>query len=104
MTGEAGDVFLDKAAFSIPEPYTFGNLGYYLPDLRSFGSISEDISIIKKFRFTESRSMEFRGDFFNAFNRHNLQNLVTDLSNPNFGRMTGRGAARVIQLGFRTDF
>jgi hypothetical protein len=104
MTGEAGDVFLDKAAFSIPEPYTFGNLGYYLPDLRSFGSIGEDISIIKKFRFTESRSMEFRGDFFNAFNRHNLGGPVTDLSNPNFGRITGRGNARVIQLGFRTDF
>ena len=50
------------------------------------------------------RKIELRGDFFNAFNRKNLASPVTDLSNANFGRITGQGAARTIQLGFRAEF
>jgi trimeric autotransporter adhesin len=104
LTGQAGDVLLDRNAFSSPEPFAFGNLGVYLPSVRGFGSRNEDISVTKKHRFHESRSIEFRGDFFNAFNRRNLNGPVTDLTNPNFGRITGQGNPRAIQLGMRVDF
>jgi len=43
-------------------------------------------------------------DFFNAFNRKNLSSPITDTTNANFGRITGQGAARVIQLAFRAEF
>lgn len=104
LSGQQGDLYLDRSAFSIPQPFTLGSLGLYLPDVRGFSSRSEDISLVKKFRLKEQWSTELRADFFNAFNRRNLNAPVTDLSNPNFGRITGGGAARTIQLGWRMDF
>ena len=104
LSGQQGDLYLDRNAFSIPQPFTLGSLGLFLPDVRGFASRSEDISLVKKFRLKEQWSTELRADFFNAFNRRNLNAPVTDLSNPNFGRITGGGAARTIQLGWRMDF
>ncbi len=104
LSGQAGDLFLDRNAFATPQPFTFGNLGVFLPDVRGFSSRSEDLSLVKKFRLREKLSTELRADFFNAFNRRNLNDPVTDLTNPNFGRINGSGAARTIQLGWRMDF
>ncbi|MDQ6706888.1 MAG: hypothetical protein M3Z85_13050, partial [Acidobacteriota bacterium] len=104
LSGQTGDLYLNRDAFAIPAPFTLGNLGYVLPNVRTFGSAGEDLSLVKKTYFAETRSFEFRADAFNAFNRRNLNGLVTDLSNPNFGRYTGQGGARVVQLGFRLDF
>jgi hypothetical protein len=104
LTGQQGDLYLNRSAFSAPDPFTFGSLGVFLPDVRGFGSRGEDLSIMKRVRLHEKWSMEFRGDFFNAFNRRNLNNPIADMTNPNFGRINGQGAARVIQLGWRTDF
>ncbi len=104
LTGQTGDLYLNRAAFATPQPFSFGNLGVYLPNVRGFSSRGEDISAVKKFRLRERWSTEFRADFFNAFNRRNLNNPVTDLTNPNFGRITGGGAARVVQFGWRMDF
>ncbi|MBI3684566.1 MAG: TonB-dependent receptor [Acidobacteria bacterium] len=104
LTGQQGDLYLNRSAFATPDPFTFGNLGVFLPDVRAFGSRNEDISLVKRFRLRESLSTEFRGDFFNIFNRRNLSSAVTDLTNPNFGRISGQGAARIVQLGWRLDF
>jgi hypothetical protein len=104
LTGQTGDLYLNRAAFATPDPFTFGNLGVFLPSVRGFGSAGEDLSLVKRLNLREKWSMEFRGDFFNAFNRRNLNNPVADLTNPNFGRVNGQGAARVIQLGWRMDF
>ncbi len=104
LSGQTGDLMLDRNAFAAPSPFTFGNLGVYLPNVRGFGTRNEDISVMKKHRFMERRQIEFRGDFFNAFNRRNLTAPVTDITNPNFGRITGQGNPRTIQVGFRLDF
>jgi hypothetical protein len=103
-TGQRGDLFLNRDAFAIPGPFTLGNLGVFLPDVRSFGTRNEDVSIARRITIKEQRRIELRGDFFNLLNRKNLNNPVTDLSNANFGRITGQGAARIIQLGFRAEF
>ena len=47
---------------------------------------------------------EFRVDAFNAFNRVNLSDPVTDLSNSNFGKVTSQLNTRAIQLGARLRF
>jgi hypothetical protein len=104
LTGERGDLYLNRDAFAIPTPFTLGNLGVYLPDVRGFGVRSEDLSLVKRFALTEQKRVELRGDFFNALNRRNLNNPITDLTNANFGRITGQRAARVVQLGFRVEF
>jgi hypothetical protein len=104
LSGDRGDVLLNRDSFSIPAPFTLGTLGVALPSIRSFGNRGEDLSLIKRFPFRERRRAELRADFFNAFNHRNLNDPIADLSNPNFGRITGQGAARIIQLGFRAEF
>ena len=42
--------------------------------------------------------LQLRGEFFNAFNQVNFNNPNTNISSSTFGRITGAGAGRVIQL------
>jgi hypothetical protein len=104
LSGQVGDLFLNRQAFDIPAPFTFGNLGVFLPDVFSFGSRREDLSLIRKLYAREAVQAEIRADFFNSFNRKNLGSPVADITNPNFGRILGSGPARIVQLGFRLDF
>jgi hypothetical protein len=104
LTGQAGDLFLNRDAFTAPPPFTLGTLGTFLPNVRGFGIRNENLSVVKTVLFAEKRRIEIRADLFNAFNRRNLTDPVTDLSNPAFGRINGQGAARIVQLGFRMDF
>lgn len=103
MTGEVGDRYLNRAAFTTPEPFSFGILGVFLPDLRAFGVRNENLSVSRRFRFRERSFVDLRADFFNAFNRRNLTAPILDLTNPNFGRITGQGSPRSIQLGLRVE-
>ncbi|MFN7936542.1 MAG: hypothetical protein U0R19_24685 [Bryobacteraceae bacterium] len=104
LTGDTGDLFLNRGAIVAPAPFTLGTMGTYLPYARGLGSANENLSVVRAFSLGEKRRAELRADFFNAFNRRNLGDPVSDLSNPNFGRITGQGAARVVQLGFRAQF
>jgi hypothetical protein len=61
---------LNPAAFTSPAPGTFGNVPRNTlrgPDFRQF-----DLILNKRFRFSESRSLEFRTEIFNLFNRPNF--------------------------------
>jgi len=46
--------------------FTFGNMGRNA--LRGPGINNWDFSLAKDFRITESKSLQFRSEFFNAFN------------------------------------
>jgi hypothetical protein len=58
----------------------------------------------KKFALTTKVNTEVRVDAFNAFNRVNLSDPVTDLANSNFGKVTSQLNTRAIQLGARVRF
>ena len=128
-TGD-GRYFLNPAAFSIPQPGTFGNLGRFAlhgPGLQQF-----DFTLHKRFDITERYNLEFRAELYNVFNRANFSNPPAVLSNalgvasgnlqPNqsftssaagaaFGvfnstvsKDVGLGAQRQIQLSLRFNF
>jgi hypothetical protein len=64
----------------------FGNLGRNTvtgPGLQLW-----DISAMKNFRFTESKSLQFRAELFNIFNHANFGVPVNDLNTP--GNVTGQ--------------
>ncbi|HYU46461.1 MAG TPA: TonB-dependent receptor [Terriglobales bacterium] len=75
-----------------------------------------DFSIAKKFRITESTSLQFQANFFNLFNRANfaipsgnfancLPDSVTFACTGTFGKSTATiGNPRVTQLALRFDF
>ena len=66
-----GLAYLNPAAFSIPQPGTFGNLArnaFYGPNFAQF-----DLTLGKKFAVKESRNFEFRAEFYNIFNHANFR-------------------------------
>lgn len=72
-------ILLNPAAFSIPLPGTFGNLGR--GHLRGKGSISLDLSISKSFLKKENVEALLRMDAFNILNKANFQNPTSPLPN-----------------------
>ncbi len=54
-------------AFAVPALYTYGNLGRYT--MRADDLIQFDFAMLKAFTFAKERSIEFRAEFFNIFNR-----------------------------------
>jgi hypothetical protein len=76
--------------------------------VRGFPYYNENISLIKDTHITESAIVQFRAEFFNAFNRTVYQNPDTnwnDAVSGGFGKVTSQAnAPRVIQFGLRVDF
>lgn len=68
-----------------------------------------NISVFKNFRFAERYNLQFRADGFNFVNHPNLGGatgggLERNPTNANFGRVTGKGGERNLQLSLRFNF
>jgi hypothetical protein len=60
-----------------------------------------DISLMKDIPIHEGFRAQLRGEFFNAFNQVNFSDPNTNASAAGFGRITGAGSGREIQLAFK---
>jgi hypothetical protein len=58
--------FFDTAAFTTPAQFQYGNSGRDI--LFGPGMVNFDFSLFRNIRFTETRSLQFRSEFFNLFN------------------------------------
>jgi hypothetical protein len=104
------DQWLNIAAFAVPARGTWGNIARNT--LRGPGLFQVDIALQKRLAISGHRTFEFRWEAFNAFNRMNLANPATNISNPaQFGRITGplnrgygTGTARQMQFMLRVNF
>lgn len=95
-----GGFYFDPNAFASPQQYTFGNLGRNV--LRGPGFKNFDMTAFKNFTFAERVRLQFRAEFFNAFNLVNFSNPGGSFSTPNFGRSTGtQNLQRSIQFGLK---
>ena len=106
-----GTQYLNPAAFAqVPRtannvPLRLGTAPRYLPNVRGPAIGGENFGIMKHVDFRETRNIEFRGDFSNAFNRAGRGDPVTDVTSPLFGKITGaRYGPRNIQLEARITF
>jgi TonB dependent receptor-like, beta-barrel len=88
--------------FPKPAPGQNGNLARNA--YRGPGYADVSLSLSKKFELTSKVSAEVRLDAFNAFNRVNLSDPQTDLSNSNFGKSTSQLNPRAFQTGVRVRF
>jgi hypothetical protein len=96
---------IDINAWAQPAAFTFGNAAPSYNGLRAFGSISEDFSIQKDFALWEEHRLQFRSEFFNAFNRVNWGGPAANINAPaNFGRITSTDPPRSIQLALKYMF
>jgi hypothetical protein len=64
--GRTNNNWLNPAAFAMPAPGTWGNLGRYAA--RDPGFFELDLALQKKFLLTERIGLNFRAEMFNIFN------------------------------------
>ena len=62
------------------------------------GDVNTDLAVLRYVNLGADLRLQLRGEFFNAFNQVNFSNPNTTLSSTSFGRITGAGGGRVIQL------
>ncbi|MEQ1945710.1 MAG: carboxypeptidase regulatory-like domain-containing protein [Bryobacteraceae bacterium] len=70
--------FLNPAAFYLPKPGEFGNLGRFA--LHGPGLVQFDFTLHKQFAITERQNIEFRAEVYNLLNRANFSNPAARLS------------------------
>jgi len=81
----------------------FGNTGRNI--LRGPAQQNVDISLIKFFPITERTKLEFRTEFFNAFNMVSFENPVNILASANDGQIVATTTGpRVIQFALKVNF
>ena len=130
MQGADKRLFLNPAAFSIPQPGQFGNLGRFA--LHGPGLAQFDFTLHKRFNLTERQNIEFRAEIYNLLNRANFANPPAQLAaalgtgnnqlqpgtpytgaaagsafgifNGTVSRDVGLGAQRQIQFSLRYNF
>ena len=86
-------------------PPTLGTEGNEAPyRFREPGYANTDISIAKNTQIVESVGFQLRFDFFNVFNRPNLNSVDANLPDGSFGKATGQYNPRWIQLGAKISF
>jgi hypothetical protein len=104
-------LWLNPAAFSVPAPGTWGNLGKNV--LRAPGIDQIDSALSKKFRLTERINLDFGFQFFNILNHPQLAAPSANISSTsNFGRILapintspiGAGTPRRVQVFARFTF
>ena len=119
---------LNPAAFALPAPGKFGNLGRGA--IRLPGIKNVDFSLTKNWKAGERYNIQFRSEMFNVFNHANFRGLdnalsfdnnrfIPDPDNPgelkknpnlgnpqngNFGRLGSDLGPRVIQFGLKFSF
>jgi hypothetical protein len=65
--------WINTSCFALPARGTFGNAGRNI--LLGPGYFNTNLSLVKDFHFTETRYLQFRAEFFNAFNHTNFTGI-----------------------------
>ena len=103
--GEKIDRWFDTAQFTVPAPFTFGNVSRTLPDVRGPSLAGLDAALAKDTVIHEDISLKFRAEFFNAFNTPQLWVPNTTLGNLQFGQISSTCALpRVVQFSLKLAF
>jgi hypothetical protein len=101
------DQWFDVTQFVVQEPFTLRALSSLVPDLRAAGLKKWDLTVMKKVRLTERVDMDFRAEFYNAWNTTHFGAPNTTVTSASFGHITGTlagGGPREIQLAMRLSF
>jgi hypothetical protein len=91
-----------KSNFTVPTLGTEGNERW--GQFRNPGFAETDASLSKETLITERLRLQLRFEFFNLFNRVNLNGVSANLSSATFGRVTSQLNPRWIQIGAKIMF
>jgi hypothetical protein len=94
--------WFNVSAFSIPQPYTFGNCGPYI--IRGPNFFNIDAGIHRDFSITERFRVTFRAELFNFLNHTNFSNPNASIGAATAGQISATQPARTVQLGVHAVF
>ncbi len=98
------DQWFDKSAFAPAPAFSLGNDSRTEPNLRTPGAKTFDLSLSRIQRIRENIRLQFRAEFFNAFNTPQFNAPSGSVTATNFGQITSAGAGRVVQLAIRLSY
>jgi hypothetical protein len=91
--------YINPAAFEANGVGQYGNVGrnsFYNP-----GAFNSDLGLFKNFPLGEPRKLQFRAEFFNAFNQVHLGSPNGCEACTGFGSITSAGSPRLVQFGLK---
>ncbi len=94
--------FFNTAAFVPNQPGRYGNAGRNLLSGPAYSTT--DLSLTKSFLISERGRVQFRSEFFNAWNQVNFSQPEARLANRNFGRIQSAGSPRIVQFAVKYLF
>jgi hypothetical protein len=90
-------------SYGVPALGTFGNASKATEEAPGF--LDTDLSVSKRFHLDEKRYVDFRTEFFNAFNHPDFKGPTQDITSPSFGAIhVTVGIPRTIQFGLKFYF
>ncbi len=89
-------------SFKVNVVGTFGDTGRNT--LIGPGTFNTDFGLRKAIQLHDNLNLSFRGDSFNLFNRPALENPGTTVDSGGFGKITGAGDPRILQLSVKVEF
>ena len=97
--------YLDASVFSQPAPFTLGNTGRTLPDVRAPSHQNIDFWLFKEFSVRERLTAQFRAEAFNLLNQVVFGMPNTVLTSGQFGAINSQAnSPRSIQFGLKLLF
>jgi hypothetical protein len=99
------DLWINKDAYRAPAPLKLGTSARSYTDLRAPNYLNENFGLLKHIKLHERFTITFRAELFNAFNRAVFAAPQANVSNAQFGRISGQAnTPRQGQLALRLDF
>lgn len=96
--------YFDTSQFTVPEPYTFGNVARTLPDVRGPSRRNYDVALQKTFPIREPYSLAFRAEAYNLTNTPYFFTPGESLGSATFGVITTAGNERTVQFSLKLIF
>jgi carboxypeptidase family protein len=94
--------YFNVSAFAPNAIGTFGDSGKNI--LRGPRFFDTDLGLLKNFALLERMSLQFRAEFFNAFNNVNFSQPQNYLGTNGTGQITSAGSPRVLQFALKLIF
>ena len=94
--------FLNPAAYQVQTLNTPGNASRDSALGPGFANL--DLSLGKRFAFTERQAVELRFEAFNSLNHTNFGNPGTSFGSSSFGVISSAGSPRIVQMAVRYRF
>jgi hypothetical protein len=101
-SGQTLQHWFNTAAFVEAPDFTLGDSPRF--PLHGPGVENWDLALQRNFLIRERLKLQFRGEFFNAWNHANFNNPNGSVTSPSFGAISSSQAGRVTELVLRMFF